>query len=164
MSVTVTLYSILNTFVLDVAAITQEAASLKTNLFTLVLSVLAGVFLLVSGTQGPVAIFMLILSKLSLFIKDELIQTIATAIALFLIVLSSLGGFTVIFGGYLAYKNHVGIGKLLIGLGAGVGIPWLLFILFTVAITQQISAVIAQHSILGWIGIVMAFIARSIAR
>ncbi len=140
------------------------AMSLKTNLFTLVLSVLAGVFLLVSGTQGPVAIFLLILDKLSLFIRDALIQTIAAAVALFLIVLSSLGGLTVMLGGYLAYKNHAGTGKLLIGLGAGVGIPWLLFIVFTVALTQQLGAVLAQHSILGWIGIIIAFIARSIAR
>jgi len=138
--------------------------SLRINLLACVLSLLAGVLLIVSGTQGPIGIFLLILEQLPLFIKDALIQTIVAAIALFLTILSSLGGFTVILGGYLLYKNHVGTGKLLIGLGAGVGIPWLLFMLFTVAITQQITAVTAQHSILGWVGIILAFIARSIAR
>ena len=138
--------------------------SLRINLLASLLSVLAGVLLIVSGTQGPIGIFLVILEQIPLFIKDALIQTIVAAIALFLIVLSSLGGFTVLLGGYLLYKNHVGTGKLLIGLGAGVGIPWLLFILFTVAMTQQITAVTAQHSILGWVGIILAFIARNIAR
>lgn len=138
--------------------------SLRTNLLAFVLSVLGGVLLIVSGTRGPIGIFLVILEQLPLFIKDALIQTIAAVVALFLIILSSLGGFTVILGGYLVYKNHVGTGKLLIGLGAGVGIPWLLFMLFTVAMTQQVTAVTAQHNILGWVGIILAFIARNIAR
>ena len=137
---------------------------MKTSLLVFVLSVVGGILLIISGTQGPAAIFLLILEKLPLFIEDTLIQTIAAAIALFLIILSSLGGFTVMFGGYLVYKNHIGTGKLLVGLGAGVGIPWLLFILFTVAMTQQVTAVTAQHSILGWIGIILSFVSRSIAR
>ena len=94
--------------------------SLRINLLACVLSLLAGVLLIVSGTQGPIGIFLLILERLPLFIKDALIQTIVAAIALFLTILSSLGGFTVLLGGYLLYKNHVGTGKLLIGLGAGV--------------------------------------------
>jgi hypothetical protein len=128
------------------------------------LSILGGILLLISGTSGQIGISLVILEQLPLFIKDTLIQTMATIVALFLIILSSLGGFTVILGGYLVYKRHVGTGKLLIGLGAGVGIPWLLFILFTVAMTQQVTAITAQHSILGWSGIIFSFIARSIAK
>jgi hypothetical protein len=128
------------------------------------LSILGGILLLISGTSGQIGISLVILEQLPLFIKDTLIQTMATIVALFLIILSSLGGFTVILGGYLVYKRHVGTGKLLIGLGAGVGIPWLLFILFTLAMTQKVTAVTAQHSILGWSGIIFSFIARSIAK
>jgi hypothetical protein len=137
---------------------------LKTSLLGFGLSILGGILLLISGTSGPIGIFLVILEQLPLFIKDTLIQTMATIVALFLIILSSLGGLTVILGGYLVYKKHVGTGKLLIGLGAGVGIPWLLFILFTLAMTQKVTAVTAQHSILGWSGIILSFIARSIAK
>jgi hypothetical protein len=137
---------------------------LKTSLIMFGLSILGGILLLISGTSGQIGISLVILKQLPLFIKDTLIQTMATIVALFLIILSSLGGFTVILGGYLVYKRHVGTGKLLIGLGAGVGIPWLLFILFTVAMTQQVTAITAQHSILGWSGIIFSFIARSIAK
>lgn len=137
---------------------------LKTNLLTFALSILGGILLIVSGTRGPVEIFNTILERLTLFITDELILTMATMVTLFLVVLSSMGGFAVILGGYLIYKNHIKTGKLVIGLGAGVGIPWLLYILFIIVITQDVTTVIAQHSIIGWIGIILSFIARSIAR
>jgi len=137
---------------------------MKTNLFVFVLSILGGILLVVSGTSGPIGIFLIILEELPLFTKDALILTISAMVALFLIILSSLGGFTVILGGYLIYKNHIGTGRLLIGLGAGVGIPWLLYILFTIMVTQEATAIIAQHSIVGWTGIILSFTARSIAR
>jgi hypothetical protein len=142
----------------------QEAMLFKTNSLGFVLSIIGGTLLIVSGTRGPIGIFMIILQKLPLFIKDALVLAITTAAALILVVISSLGGFTVILGGYLIYKKHVGTGKLLIGLGAGVGIPWLLYILFTIMATQEVTAIIAQHSIVGWTGIIISFIARIIAR
>ena len=142
----------------------REAMPLKINSLAFVLSIVGGILLIVSGTRGPIGIFLIILEKLPQFIKDALILTITAGIVLSLIILSSLGGFTVIFGGYMVYKEHIGTGKLLIGLGAGVGIPWLLYILFATAVTQDATAVIAQHSIVGWAGILLSFIARSIAR
>lgn len=136
----------------------------KLNLTALVFSILAGMLLIVSGTSGPTGIYLLVLQELPRFTQDALILTTVSIIALVLILLSSLGGFAVILGGYFIYKDHIGIGRLTIGLGAGIGIPWLLFILFTVMATQEVSAVIAQHSIVGWTGIILSFIARSIAK
>ena len=135
----------------------------KRNLVAATLSFLAGLVLIVSGTSGPIGIYLIILDKLPLFINDTLILSVTAFVALFLIVLSSLGGFTVMIGGYLVYKNHITTGKLLIGLGAGVGIPWLIFMLFTVMATQELSSVITQHSLAGWIGIIASFVARLIA-
>jgi len=136
----------------------------KRNLLVLVLSICGGGLLIVSGTRGPIGIYEAILQNLPLFIKDPLVLLMATVMALILVILSSLGGLTVIVGGYLIYKGHVTTGKLMIGLGAGVGIPWLLFILFTLMITQGLTSVITQHSITGWMGIIISFIARLIAK
>jgi hypothetical protein len=136
----------------------------KRNLVAATLSFLAGLVLIVSGTNGPIGIYLIILDKLPLFINDTLILSVTAFVALFLIVLSSLGGFTVIIGGYLVYKSHITTGKLLIGLGAGVGIPWLIFMLFTVMASQELSSVITQHSVTGWIGIIASFVARLIAK
>lgn len=137
---------------------------MKTQQLAFLLSIVGGALLIVSGTRGPIGILVIILEKINLITQDPLILTVAGIVALFLVILSSLGGFVVILGGYMIYKNHKGTGKMLIGLGAGVGIPWLLFILFTIAFTQEITTVIAQHSVEGWIGIALSFIARSIAR
>jgi hypothetical protein len=130
------------------------------NSIAFVVSILAGFFLIVSGTRGPIGIYELILPQLPLFTGNALILTVAALVLLFLIIMSSLGGFVVIIGGYLIHRNHVLTGKLTIGLGAGVGIPWLLFILLTVAVTQDFTSVIAQHSLVGWTGIILSFIAR----
>ena len=67
-------------------------------------------------------------------------------------------------GGFLIYKNHVGTGKLLIGLGAGVGIPWLIFLAISLITTGEVAAVTVQHSSIGWIGVILAFAARIIAK
>ena len=136
---------------------------MKASLLSFILSIPGGILLIISGTSGPIGIFLTILEKLPQFINDPLILNITAIVTLFLIILSSLGGFTVILGGYLIYKNHKGTGKMLLGLGAGVGVPWLLFILFTIMVTQEVTSIIAQHSIVGWIGITLSFIARSIA-
>lgn len=98
-----------------------------------------------------------------MFIKDPAILSIVAATALILLILSSLGGLAVVIGGYLVYKKHVSTGKLMISLGGGAGIPWLLLLL-TVISTQEPSAVIAQHSLTSWIGIAVVFIARTIAK
>jgi hypothetical protein len=137
---------------------------MKIRQLAFVISIIGGILLIVSGTQGPIGIFLIILEKINLLTQDQLILNVAGAVGLFLVILSSLGGFTVILGGYMINKSHKGTGKMLIGLGAGVGIPWLLFIIFTIAVTQEVTTVIAQHSIEGWTGIILSFIARSLAR
>jgi hypothetical protein len=134
------------------------------NLVAFVLSVAAGILLIVSGTRGPIGIYELILQKLPTFINSAVLLSIVRAIALFLISISLLGGFVVIAGGYLIYKGHGTTGKLAIGLGAGAGIPWLILILLTLVTAHDTSSILAQHSIVGWIGIITALAARFIAK
>ncbi len=91
-------------------------------------------------------------------------RSIVTVTLLVLIVLSSLGGLAVLVGGFLILKNHVMTGKLLITLGAGVGIIWVLFLFFTLITTGDVSATLSQYSLIGWIGLILAFLARLIAK
>jgi len=128
------------------------------------LSTVAGILLLVSGTPGPIGFYQFILEELPAFISSEPLLSIARTAILVLIGLSLLGGLVVILGGYLIFKGHGTAGKLAIGLGAGVGIPWLIFMLFAFATTQDASSFLAQHSVVGWIGIVIAFAARVAAK
>jgi hypothetical protein len=83
---------------------------------------------------------------------------------LILIVVSLAGGLSVLAGGFLVFKNHVGTGKFLIGLGAGVGIPWLILLALALVTSGQVAAVVAQHSSVGWVGVILAFAARIVAK
>jgi hypothetical protein len=132
----------------------------RRNLAAAILAAVSGVLLIISGTQGPIGIYQFILQKLPTFINNELLLSIARTIALVLISISFVGGFVVIAGGYLIFKGHGTTGKLAIGLGAGAGIPWLILMLVTLITTQDASSVLAQHSIVGWVGIITAFAAR----
>ena len=130
------------------------------NLTTLMLTIFSGILLILSGTSGYIGVYGTVLSTLALFFENALVLSILRFIALILIFLASLGGFSVILGGYLIHKSRVSLGKFIIGLGAGVGIPGLLLTLFAVIVTQEFSAIIAQHGIMGWTGIALSLIAR----
>jgi hypothetical protein len=127
------------------------------------LAAIAGVLLIVSGTRGPIGTYEFVLEKLPLFINSELLLSIARTAVLILVSISLLGGFAVIIGGYLIFKGHKTTGKLVIGLGAGVGIPWLIFILLALVTAPDASLVLAQHSSIGWVGIIVAFAVRFLA-
>jgi hypothetical protein len=129
-----------------------------------VLSIVVGVLLLVSGIRGPVGTYELVQEQLPLFIENQQVLQVANTVALVLIAISLAGGLSVLAGAFLIYKNHIGTGKLLIGLGAGVGIPWLIMLAITLVTSGQVAAVIAQHSTIGWIGVILAFAARTIVK
>ncbi len=126
-------------------------------------SIVGGVLLLVPGTQGPSGIYQLIMQELPRLTNDQAVLSVASIAIFALISLSSVGGLIVIFGGYLVLKNHVGTGKLLISLGGRIGIPWLIFVLYSLLTTENITAVLAQHSVVGWTGVLLTFLARLLA-
>ena len=129
-----------------------------------VLAVVAGVLLLISGIHGPTETYQLIIDNLPLFIQDQHILQIANMVALILITISLAGGLAVIAGGILILANRVGIGRWLIGLGAGIGIPWLIMLAITLITTGQVAALLAEYSSTGWVGLILAFIAGAIAK
>jgi hypothetical protein len=129
-----------------------------------VLAVVAGVLLLISGIHGPTETYQLIIDNLPHFIQDQQILQIANMVALILITISLAGGLAVIAGGILILAGRVGIGRLLIGLGAGIGIPWLIMLAITLITTGQVASVLAEYSSTGWVGLILAFIAGAIAK
>jgi len=129
-----------------------------------VLAVIAGALLLISGIHGPTETYQLIIDNLPQFIQDQQILQIANTLALVLITISLAGGLSVIAGGILILVNRVGTGRLLIALGAGIGIPWLIMLAITLITTQQVASVLAEYSSTGWVGLILAFIAGAIAK
>ena len=129
-----------------------------------ILSILSGILLMISGTSGSIGVYGRILSLITSSVENDLVLSTLRVVAFILIFIASLGGISVIFGGYLIYKSQVRLGKFIIGIGAGVGIPGLLLTLFTSIISRSFPAIIAEHGIIGWTGIILSLIARSIAK
>ena len=97
------------------------------NIVAAALSAVAGILLVVSGTRGPIGVYQFILEELPKFVSIEPLPSIARVVVLVLLGMSLLGGFVVIMGGCLIFTGHGTSGRLAISLGAGVGIPWLIF-------------------------------------
>ena len=136
--------------------------SASRNFLAFVFSIPAGILLLLKGITGPAEAYSWLLQYLnSGVITNESMQSIITVSLSILIFISSLGGIAVIIGGFFVLKNHVSIGKLLISLGAGVGFFWVIFLLFTLASTGNFFS---QYSLIGWIGLILAFLALLLAK
>ena len=136
----------------------------KRNLTAFLISVPAGLILFIKGIQGPTGIYFLILDYVTDLLTTGAVKSFLVFCLLVLIVLSSLGGLTVIAGGFLVWKDHVSTGKFLIGIGAGISVFLALFLLIALFTSGDLSSLIAQYGVLGWIGIFLAFLAKSIAR
>ena len=108
--------------------------------------------------------YQLLLQELPKIIQNQQVLQIANTIAAILIAMSLAGGLSVLAGAIIIYKNHVSTAKLLISLGAGVGIPWLIMLAVSLITTGEVAAVIAQHSSLCWIGVILALAVRIIAK
>jgi hypothetical protein len=134
------------------------------RLVTFAVAIIAGIFLLISGIHGPTETYKVIIDLLPQFVQNQQILQIANAVATILITISLAGGLAVIAGGVLILMSRVGTGKFVISLGIGVGLPWLIMLAITFITTQQVAAVIAEYSTIGWAGIILAIAARTIAK
>ena len=91
-------------------------------------------------------------------IDNEIVQ-IVFAILIFI---ASLGGISVIAGGVLIGKKKIVLGKILITLGAGLGLIGLIFSII-VAFSQN-SMTLGSFFSIGTIGLILSIIARMIVK
>ncbi len=136
----------------------------KGKIIVFALSIVAGLLLIISGTRGPVGIYETVLKTLPSVTQDPWVLSVAGAIALVFITLSSLGGFTVILGGFIVFRNHVRTGKLMISIGAGFGIFSIILLVITIVLSRDLSVVTSEYSPIGWTGVILSFVARTMAK
>jgi hypothetical protein len=122
------------------------------------IAVIAGILLLISGISGAATLEAIKDFVTSQFPGNEILEIVFVI----LIFIASLGGIAVILGGLLIGKNKVKTGKLLIMLGAGIGLIGLL-VSITIAVVQN-SFTLGSFFSIGTIGIILSIIARKIAR
>jgi hypothetical protein len=131
---------------------------------SIVFAAVAGVLLLVSGVRGPVSTYELVRKQLPSVLGNSQVLQVVNFVALVFIAIALGAGLSVLAGAFLIYRDHVGTGKVFIGLGAGVGIPWLIMLAVTLVTSGEVATVVAQHTSLGWAGVILAFAARIVAK
>ena len=128
------------------------------NSKAMIIAILAGTLLLIAGVSG-LSTWESIKDFVTKYIMDNRIFQIVFAILIFI---ASLGGIAVIAGGLLLGKNKIGTGKLLIALGAGLGLIGLIFSII-VAYTQK-NLTLGSFFSIGSIGLILSIVARAVAK
>ena len=128
------------------------------NSKAMAIAIIAGILLLISGISGLAT-----WETIKDFVTTNIIDnTFVQIIFTFLIFIASLGGISVIAGGLLIGKNKIGTGKLLISLGAGLGLIGLIFSII-VAYTEG-NLTLGSFFSIGAIGLILSIVARAIAK
>jgi hypothetical protein len=128
------------------------------NSTAMVIAIVAGILLLIAGVTG-VATWETIKQFVNVHFVDNII---VQYIFIVLIFIASLGGISVIAGGLLIGKNKVGIGKLFIILGVGIGIIGLIFSSYVAY--KEGNLTIGSFCSVGAIGIILSIVARFVAK
>lgn len=124
----------------------------------LAVCVLGGGLMIIGSVTGDVSVYRMIFD----FVQDYLTEDISTIFSIILTILGIIaagGGFTVLAGTGIIASGHSGIGKLIIGLGAGMGIIGLIIMLVTGAISGTLTDRIFSIGP-GFIGVLLTIFAR----
>ncbi len=78
-------------------------------------------------------------------------------------VLSLIGGFVVILGGVTVHRNRLRVGRILIDLGAGLGLFGVIILLIVTVATLDIQSIIVTVLGLTFIGTLISLVARKMA-
>ena len=127
--------------------------------------VVSGILMIIGGViNGPGIIGAIgqLLVK-SQIITNPLLVLLISMIVRICAIFGLFGGFSVIFGAYVITKNHIRLGKLIVGLGAGGGL-FTLIILVLLALSWGIYAFLGflwaiAHSV-GAIGVLLSIYGR----
>jgi hypothetical protein len=130
---------------------------MKKNRKPMIIAIIAGICLLLSGISG-VVLWKVIYQFVSSNIIDHWIVQIVFAGLIFI---ASLGGISVIIGGILIGKNKIITGKFFIMLGTGIGLLGLLISILVTFIQGNLS--MGSFFSIGVIGIVLSILARFLA-
>ncbi|MHA2240006.1 MAG: hypothetical protein ACXACE_00225 [Candidatus Thorarchaeota archaeon] len=134
------------------------------NRTPLILSLLGGALMIASGASGTLGYMGDMLEGMNAFFDAEFLFTFEIIIGI-LATLTSLGGFIIIISGIILTTKYVEIGRIIILIAIGMGILSLIMTLVQLVLagTLALGLTIQLAQSLGWIGAMMAVVARTIA-
>ena len=130
------------------------------------IAVLAGAFLIIANASGSAGILGLAIEFVIVRVGGDVSNFLSQVLDI-LEYVGSFGGVSVIGGGILIYAGRRTIGRFVIGLGAGMGVFGLLFILGSSLLqgfTYTLSLLIVMSQSLAWIGVILSVVAALLAR
>lgn len=114
----------------------MQMSKTETRTSGLVLIVLGGILLIYAGSTGSIGVFETIVD----YAKNYLGSTETTILEILLIglgIIASLGGISVLVGAYLIRNERKGTGKLIVGIGAGMGLIGLILLIATTVMGRE---------------------------
>jgi hypothetical protein len=129
-----------------------------------ILCLLGGILLIASGASGVIGLIDELAEALYAVLEFSLVLTLENIMA-GLATLTILSGIIVIIGGVIFTTSKVRAGRLIINLAIAMGICGLMIIMVqsVMAGTIAMDLLMQLQLSLGWIGAILAFIARIIA-
>lgn len=124
----------------------------------LVFCALGGVLMIIGSVAGDVTIYRMIFDFVSDYVSGN-ISAVFSVLLTILGIIAAGGGFTVLVGTGVIASGHNIIGKIIVGLGAGMGIIGLIIMLVTGAISGTLLERISSLGI-GFIGVLITITAR----
>jgi hypothetical protein len=145
----------------------MAASGAESRRTAFLLALVGGVCLLIAGISGGVGLYAMAFMEISLLYPQ--LTPIISIVLPILSTIASLGGIAVIIGGILILGVRLTTGKLLIMLGAGVGLLGVILGLASglaggLTLVQSAQAVFATYQLVGWIGIALSMLARMMAK
>jgi len=136
------------------------------NKLAFVLGLLGGILMISAGAVGGLGFWTLLPLLIAI---SGLPAEFALLVNLVLVVLSfiaGLGGFAVIIGSFLFLANRVGLGKFIVGLGAGMGFVGFILLLagHFLSGTLAVTWFLAILQTPGFLGVILSILARTIAK
>lgn len=129
-----------------------------------ILCLIGGALLIASGASGVIGLIDELAETLSAVLEFSIVLTIENIMA-GLATITILSGVVVIIGGSILTTSRVRAGRIIINLAIAMGILGLMIIMVqsVIAGTIAMDLTMQLQLSLGWIGAILAFIARIIA-
>ena len=124
------------------------------------LCILGGILMILSSIIGSVSFFALVFGIASDLLGSEAAYILSTVLIIFAFI-AGLGGIAVILGVILVVRDKIGLGKFIIGLGAGMGLIGFIIFIITSIMAGPLAIIYALiNGSYGLLGVIFTIFAR----
>jgi len=131
----------------------------------ILLCIIGGILMIISSVVGSIAFFETLFDLIEADVGEDVAKIVSLVIQILGYVAMG-GGISVIIGALIVAMDHYRLGKLMIGIGAGMGLISLIIFfisgIFEGSIVEDVEGIVSGivHGSYGFLGILLTIIAR----